>query len=73
MISWRLEASNDLNSWICLDIRSHDPKENPRGVELLCGKGATSTWGIDPNVCRRLGITDGFSTFRIVQNDKNSN
>ena len=39
---------------------------------MLCQKGATSTWGIDPNICKKLNINGGFNTFRLVQTDVNS-
>jgi hypothetical protein len=58
-------------NWVCLDVRNHS-KNNEAAIELLCRKGATSTWGIDPNICRKLGITDGFSTYRLVQTGLNS-
>lgn len=47
LISWRLEGSNDLLEWVMLDERDHDP-QNGTALNLLCRKGITSTWGIDP-------------------------
>lgn len=52
LISWRLEGSNDLVNWVMLDERHHDP-QNVTALNLLCRKGATSTWGIDPLICQR--------------------
>jgi len=71
MINWRLEASNDLVNWKCIDVRAHSTK-NQQAMELLCRKGAATTWGIDPNICRKMGIVNGFNTFRLVQTDANS-
>jgi hypothetical protein len=71
MLSWRLEGSNDLVNWICLDVRQHEP-DNGHAMSILCRPGATTTWGVDPTVCRRLGIVDGFNTFRLVQTSTNS-
>lgn len=71
MLNWRLEATNDLTNWITLDVRNHS-ESNEAAMDLLCRKGATSTWGIDPNICRRLGIADGFNTYRVVQTEANS-
>lgn len=71
LLCWRLEASNDLVNWTCLDSRSHD-RHSETQLNSLCQKGACTTWGIDQNICARKGITHGFTTFRLVQTDLNS-
>ena len=71
MLQWRLEASNDMVNWTLLDERVHSPNDR-KAMLTLCQTGATSSWGIDPLICQKLGIEDGFHTFRIVQTGVNS-
>ena len=55
-MNWHFEASNDRVNWVLLDRRiylSDSPqfnKEVSAEQRLLCQKGATSTWGVDPNI-----------------------
>ena len=56
LVNWHFEASNDRVNWVLLDRRiylSDSPqfnKEVSAEQRLLCQKGATSTWGVDPNI-----------------------
>ena len=71
MLSWRLEASNDLVNWSLLDTRTTDQHDEDI-VARMSHPGAMSTWGIDTSVYEQLGVHDGFNSFRIVQIDMNS-
>ncbi len=86
LMNWHLEASNDRINWVLLDRRIYlsDNPEFNQAVQteqkLLCQKGATSTWGVDPNIYMPPQSLDdepnpyvgGFRYFRIVQVGKNS-
>jgi hypothetical protein len=56
LMNWHFEASNDRVDWVLLDRRiylsesAQFNKEVEAEQRLLCQKGATSTWGIDPNI-----------------------
>jgi hypothetical protein len=85
-MNWHLEASNDRINWVLLDRRIYlsDNPEFNQSVQaeqkLLCQKGATSTWGVDPNIYMPPQSLDdepnpyvgGFRYFRVVQVGKNS-
>ena len=76
MLNWQLEASNDKQNWSVLDKRMHwfkDEEFNQKYADirkLLQQKGATSTWGIDPDEI--IKYEGGFRCFRIVQTSLNS-
>jgi len=77
LLNWHLEGSNDRVNWTVLDRRLYltgNPSEDVNFEEeqnMLCQKGATSTWGIDTDIYREIGF-EGFRYFRIIQVGKNS-
>ena len=75
MLNWHFEGSNDKVNWTVLDRRLYYTEGSQEDFEeekkLLCQKGAATTWGIDTEVYREIGL-EGFRYFRIVQVGKNS-
>ena len=69
LLSWRLEASNDLVKWTTLDDRTVD-LHSQAAMEKLQRRGGVATCGIHPNVTKHCG--DGWQVFRIVQTTENS-
>ena len=71
MLNWHFEASNDKVNWTVLDRRLYltgNPGEDQTFDEerkLLCQKGAGTTWGIDRDIYREIGL-DGYRYFKIV-------
>lgn len=70
-LSWRLEASIDKVFWYQLDTRVFyvgDPNYDAQYeevVERLCEPGFVSTWGVNTEIYREVGM-DGFQFFRVV-------
>jgi hypothetical protein len=77
MLNWHFEASNDKVNWTVLDRRLYLSGSYEEDIkfeeerEMLCQKGAATTWGIDTDIFREIGF-EGFRYFRIIQIDKNS-
>ena len=76
LMNWVLEGSVDKIDWRELDRRIHihddGTIEDEDDVSRLRQKGSATTWGIDQDIYRQIGCTDGFRFFRIVQIGKNS-
>ena len=71
LMNWHLEASEDKINWVILDRRIYKADNPTYNNELLHEqaqlkmKGATSTWGVDPDVYKEVG-EGGFRYFRLV-------
>ena len=63
LLSWRIEASNDLTNWVTLDDRTVD-LHSRAVLEKLTKRGGVATLGIHPNVTKHC--KDGWQVFRIV-------
>jgi hypothetical protein len=86
LLNWTLEASVDGKDFYVIDRRVHwtdDEHLNnalAKEREILKERGATTTWGIDQNLVKRVLSTvevnglevQGFRFFRLVQISKNS-
>lgn len=70
-LNWHFEGSNDKMNWTVLDRRMYLSGNQDEDIkfeeerEILCQKGATTTWGIDTDIYREIGF-EGFRYFRII-------